>query len=271
MNTTDYWPMAREYSIWNAAVAALQFWTADLEVHVLSSTIEQVYNAFFYSTSTQLLCQQSDEILFSHFMSTLNATFESKLALEDKGYESSSENFNIPTPLRRTSKINHISSVENASFDPVTPHSTGTSQSHHRSVHRCLTYSFSEDDDDTPTNETPSPDSTPVQYHIDAFQQPSSKYTLNAYVNLQEEEEDEDFETVSLDDEHWDMEEIPDRHLCIHEHSLPHGLCPYPCTYLDYKSSSYYDTLHLSDISKFEDLMTTSSDEDIPAFNEVGY
>ena len=47
MNAADYWPMAREYSIWNAAVAALQFGTADLESHVLWSTIEQVYNAFF--------------------------------------------------------------------------------------------------------------------------------------------------------------------------------------------------------------------------------
>ena len=80
--------MAREYSIWNATVAALQFCTADLKVHVLGSTIEQVYNAFFYSTSTHLLCQQSDEILFSHFVTTLNATFESKLALEDEGHES---------------------------------------------------------------------------------------------------------------------------------------------------------------------------------------
>ena len=48
MNVTDYWPMAREYSIWNATVATLQFWTADLEAHVLSSTIEQVYNAFLH-------------------------------------------------------------------------------------------------------------------------------------------------------------------------------------------------------------------------------
>ena len=38
-------------------------------------------------------------------MTTLNATFESKLTLEDEGYESDSENFNIPTPLRRTSRI----------------------------------------------------------------------------------------------------------------------------------------------------------------------
>ena len=49
--------MAREHSIWNTVVAALQFWTADLKVHVLSSTIEQVYNAFIYSTSTHLPCQ----------------------------------------------------------------------------------------------------------------------------------------------------------------------------------------------------------------------
>ena len=91
--------MAREYSVWNAAVAALQFWIADLKAHVLSGAIEQVYNTFFYSTSTHLLHQQSDEILSSHFMTTLNAAFESKLALKDKGYESGSENFNIPTPL----------------------------------------------------------------------------------------------------------------------------------------------------------------------------
>ena len=150
MNTEDYWPMAREYSVWNATVAALQFWTADLEVHVLSSTIEQDYNAFFYSTSTHQLHQQADKILFRHFVTTLNATFESKLALEDKGYESDSKNFNIPTPLRRTSKIHQISSVKNAYFDPalVAPHSTGSSQLHHKPVHRCLTYSSSEDDDD---------------------------------------------------------------------------------------------------------------------------
>ena len=32
-----------------------------------------------------------------------------------------------------------------------------------------------------------------------------------------------------------------------------------------------YNTLDLSDISEFEDLMTTSSDEDIPALDNVGY
>ena len=110
-----------------------------------------------------------------------------------------------------------------------------------------------------------------MQHHVDAFQQPSSKYTLNTYITLETEEEEEDFPTVPLNDEHWDMEEIPDRHLCIHEHSIPHGLCSYLCPYLDYQEWSYYDTLDLSDISEFEDLITTSSDEDIPALKYVGY
>ena len=104
MDPGNYWLMAREYSVWNTAIAALKFWTADLKAHVLSSAIEQVYNAFSYSTSTHLLHQQSDEILFSHFVATLNVTFESKLAPEDEGYDSGSKNFNIPTPLRRTSQ-----------------------------------------------------------------------------------------------------------------------------------------------------------------------
>ena len=134
MNVTDYWPMAREYSVWNATVAAFHFWTADLEAHVLSSATEQVYNAFFYSRFMHLLHQQSDEVLFGCFMTTLNATFESKLALEDEGYDSGDENFNIPTPLRRTFRIHHVSSDENISFDPATPNRMSTSQSHCKPV-----------------------------------------------------------------------------------------------------------------------------------------
>ena len=134
MNVTDYWPMAREYSVWNVTGAALQFWTTNIKAHILSSTIEQVYNTFFYSTSTHLLHQQSDEVLFGHFMTTLNAAFESKLALENEGYQSGSENFNIPTPLRRYSKIHHVSSDENISFDPAIPCSSGMNLSHCKTV-----------------------------------------------------------------------------------------------------------------------------------------
>ena len=76
---------------------------------------------------------------------------------------------------------------------------------------------------------------------------------------------------MALNDEHWDMEEIPDRSLCIHEHPLPHGLCPYPCPHANYQTSSYYDTLDLSNIAEFKDIMTPSSDEDIPPLDDIGY
>ena len=68
--------MAREYLIWNVAVASLQFWTADLNPITLSITTEEVYSAFLYSTSTYTLHQQPDEILFGYFVTTLNAAFE---------------------------------------------------------------------------------------------------------------------------------------------------------------------------------------------------
>ena len=76
---------------------------------------------------------------------------------------------------------------------------------------------------------------------------------------------------VSLDDDHWTTEEIPDRMLCIHEHALLHRLCPYPCPYVNYQVSSYVDSLDLCDISDFEDIMITSSNEDIPALEDMPY
>ena len=51
MDATDYWPFTWEYSIWNAAVTALQFWMHDHNPQMLSNAIERVYTAFFYSDS----------------------------------------------------------------------------------------------------------------------------------------------------------------------------------------------------------------------------
>ena len=153
-----------------------------------------------------------------------------------------------------------------------------TSQLHCKPIQCQLTFSSSDDaaaaDDDTSTVDSPSHSSiAPLQNPIDFLWQPHSKYTLPICDDLDDDKEEEDFQTVSLEDDHWTMEEIPDRPLCIHKHSVLYELCPYPCPYLDYTtSSSYYDTLDLSDISKFEDLMTTSSDEDIPTLEDaIGY
>ena len=76
-----------------------------------------------------LLHNQPEEVLFGHFMTTPNDALGRELALANKGYESGSETFNLPTPLRCTSRIHHITSNENISFDPSTLHTTATSQS----------------------------------------------------------------------------------------------------------------------------------------------
>ena len=112
MDAADYWLMAREYSIWNAAIASLQFWTADLEAVTLSRATEQVYTTFFYSPSSHTHHQQSDKILFGHFVIALNAAFDQELSLADEGYKSGSDTINLPTLLRKTSQIHHVSSME---------------------------------------------------------------------------------------------------------------------------------------------------------------
>ena len=110
-----------------------------------------------------------------------------------------------------------------------------------------------------------------AQHHATDLHELSSKHNLDTHINLEEEEEEEDFQTVSLDDEQWTTEEIPDRPLWVHEHSLPHGLCLFLCPCVNYQTPSYYETMDLSDISNFEDLMTTPSDEDIPALEDSVY
>ena len=263
MNATDYWPFVREYSIWKTTVATLQFWTADLEPYILSSAIEQVYTMFSYTTSTH---QQSEEVFFSCIMTGLNVAFESKFALEDEAYESGSENLNISSPLRQTPRIHYVSSDENISFDHSAPHTIATSQSHHKSVCHQLSFSSS-DDDESSTVHIPSNYSTlPPQNPIGFAQEPLPKSIYTIYDDVEEE----DFETVALDDEHWITEPVSDRHLCIHEDLQLHSLCPYPfpCS-TDFATTSYQDTLDLSAISGFEDVMMTSSDEDIPALEDV--
>ena len=252
MNVADYWSMAREYSIWNAAIALLQFWTADLDLVTLSSTTEEVYSAFFYSISTHTLHQQCDKILFGCFVIALNAAFDWWLALADEGYESSLDTINLPTLLRKMQRIHHVSSIEHTLFDPnpVTP--WNMLQTPPIPVCRWLSFSSS-DDDNNPEDTPPTPRPTPA--------------STQEYL----EDKEEDFQMVPLNDDHWATREIPDRTLHIHEHALPYRLCPYPCPYANYQIPSYVDSLDLSDISDFKNIMIMSSDEDIPALEDTLY
>ena len=141
MDTADYWLGAREYSIWNTAIASLQFWTEDLDLVTLGRATEHVYTTFFYSSMSHTLCQLSDETLFGHFIIALNTAFNKQLSLADEGYESGPDTIDLPTPLQKTPCIHHVSSMEHASFNPVltTPHSTP--QTPPRPMHRCLSFS----------------------------------------------------------------------------------------------------------------------------------
>ena len=177
----------------------------------------------------------------------------------------------VPTPLRHTPKVHHVFSDDHISFDPSTPCSTAISQSHHKPV--CCQLSFSSSgNEECSAIDIPSTYSTVPQNPMGFVLQLPPMSILTMCGDLKEDEEEEDFQTVTLDDYHWTTEIIPDRHLCMHEHSLTHSLCPYPCPYMAYTSTSYPNTLDLSDISEFEDLMITSSDEDMPALDdEIGY
>ena len=90
------------------------------------------------------------------------------------------------------------------------------------------------------------------------------------YSNSSDEEE-EDFQMVPLDDEHWTSEQVPERTFCIHENGFPHNLCQYPCPYGSNDTVSYMVSLDLSDILDYEDYMVTSSDEELPGMEEVPY
>ena len=148
-------------------------------------------------------------------------------------------------------QIHHVSSIEHALFDPnpVTP--KNMLRTPPRPVHRQLSFSSS-DDDNTPGVTPPTPRATPAS-------------------TLEYLKDEEDFQMVPLNNDHWTTLEIPDRTLCIHEHALPHGLCLYPCPYVNYKIPSYIDSLDLSYISNFEDIMIMFSDKDIPALEDMPY
>ena len=82
------------------------------------------------------------------FFIALNAAFTQQLSLADEGYKSGSNTADLPTPLRKTPCIHHVSSMEHASFNPAytTPHHPATTPycnsplTSPRPVCHCLTF-----------------------------------------------------------------------------------------------------------------------------------
>ena len=154
--------------------------------------------------------------------------------------------------------------MEHASFNPVysTPHQPldqplpNTQSSPVRPVHQHLSFTNDQDQDTS----------------LACMDTSSSRDIASDPSDNEESSEDEDFQTVPLDDEHWTTEIIPERTFCIHENGLPNNVCSYPCPYGTNGTSSHIDSLDLSDISDLEDhFLTTSDDEDLPGLEEVPY
>ena len=225
----------------------------NLDPVTLGEASEHVYYHFFWTPTSHTLRQLSKETLFGHFILALNAAFTQQLLLADEGYESGSIK-DIPTPLCKMPHIHHVSGLELASFNPAhsTSHRPVTSASdltHSPARPVCCRLSFSDDSNPMDTS-TSSSNTSPESLDI----------------------EEDDFQTVPMDDEHWTTELAPERTLCIHENGLPNNVCPYPCPYGLNGTASYIDSLDLSDVSDLEDyFLTTSDEEELPGLEEVPY
>ena len=267
METEEYWLMGCKYAIWNATIASLQFWAEDLNPITLGIASECIYITFFWTPTSHTLCQLFEDVLFGCFVIALNAAFTQQLSLADEGYESGSDTVDLPTPLRKTPHIHHMSSMEHASFNSVhtAPCNTVTIPPHSsphtptRSVCHCLSFS---------SNSNQDPDSTAVYSNSsDDDQDPNSN---PAYPDSPDDKE-EDFPMVALDDEHWTSDIVPERTFCIHKNGPSNNLCQHPCPYRSNDTVSYMDSLDLSDILDYEDYMVISSDEELPGMEETPY
>ena len=151
-----------------------------------------------FSTHLQVIhsTSNSDEILFGHFVIALNAAFDQQLSLADEGYESGSDTIDLPTPLRKTPCIYHVSSMEHASFNPVPTTPCSIPQTPPRPVCRCLSFSSAD------------------IYSLDSTSECSEL----------SKDEQEDFQMVPLDDEHWTSEETPKGHyiFMVYHMDYPH-------------------------------------------------
>ena len=78
------------------------------------------------------------------FCNSTYAAFDQQLSLADEGYKSESDTINLPTPLRKTPHIHHVSSMEHASFDPAPTTPCSTPQTPSSPVCRHLSFSLAD-------------------------------------------------------------------------------------------------------------------------------
>ena len=161
-----------------------------------------------------------EEILFGHFMTTVNNPLEMELTWDKEGYESGTESLNIPTPLRRVPRLYHVSMMEDISFNTITPLTTAKQYPvhlpcrfrYHSPVHHHLV--FIRFDDESPLRpcdpylqHSSTPDSCPVHrgaepplvVQYDVYHQLTSTPSMDQF--FKDDTGEEIFPTVPLDDD----------------------------------------------------------------------
>ena len=73
---------------------------------------------------------------------------------------------------------------------------------------------------------------------------------------------DEHFPTISLDDDIWTEELVPDRHLCIYHLDQPPPQSSHQCPFQSVPAEAYDNIMTINNILDFEDMATTTGDED---------
>ena len=157
----------------------------------------------------------------------------------------------LTNPLWKTPCIHHISSIEHASFDPAhttpccpatTPH-CGSPWTPPRPVCCCLLFTSDSSVSDQ------DPDSSPE--HSD---------------------EEEDFQTVPIDDEHWTTDIVLERTFCIHENDFTQQCMSIPMPLWEQSHCLIHGQLRLKWYFKLRGLHDdTSDDEELPGLEEVPY
>ena len=131
------------------------------------------------------------------------------------------------------------------------------------------------------TEDNSSTDSSPL--HSKAEQSSPAEHQIvhhctdGSFQDVPSDKEEEHFPTAPLGDDVWLEEPVSDKHLCIHDQSQPHDLCPYPCPYslgqlhptFGNASTPHYEMMDLSDIFDFPDVMTTISNDGISDLDDV--
>ena len=80
----------------------------------------------------------------------------------------------------------------------------------------------------TSNHDSPQTPPRPV-CHCLSFTSNSSENDQNQDSSPEHSDEEEDFQTVPIDDKHWMTDIVPERTFCIHENGLPNNVCQYPC------------------------------------------